>query len=146
MTQRNKNILLVIGIVSFFLLAYIFSFSNTIALGKQLNVLNRQERLYKSAPSQLSALVAKETALDKILKSNNLSGSSVQNNLLKMLNSISLDFPFKIIDFKNPHIALNKATNSETTVYDFTLEGIYNTLQEVVYFCLIYTSPSPRDS
>lgn len=133
MTQRTKNTILVVGIVCLFIFAYIFSFSNTLEIGNQLSILKKKERLYQSAPSQLSALNAKEIALDQILKSNNISGNSLQNNLLKMLNSISLANPFKIIDFKNPHITTNKATNSETTVYDFTLEGNYNTLQEVIY-------------
>ena len=133
MTQKNKNISLITGLVFVFILAYVYGFSKTIAVGNQLEQLQKQELLYKSAPSQLKALTVKEANLNKVLEANNLSGTSLQNNLLEMLNTSSANLNFKITGFENPHLVKEPATGSNITTYNFTLSGDYNSLIQIIH-------------
>jgi len=133
MTQKNKNILLVIGLLLGILIAYQYSFSKTFRINKEVTKLENQKEKYQSAPAQLAALTNKEKQLDDILKKNNVEGNSLQNNILKVLNTLSEDTAFTIITFEEPHRYLDETTQKTTTSYNFTLQGDYKSLIEVIY-------------
>ena len=96
--------------------------------------------MYQSAPTQLAALANKEQQLDEVLKKNNVAGTSLQNNILKMLHETATTIKtttgkdsFKIIAFETPHEYADTATGSTTITYDFTLEGTYQSLIQTIY-------------
>lgn len=133
MTQKNKNIGLGIGLFLIWLVAWQYGFKETYRLQKQASKLENQKQVYQSAPAQLAALSKKESELNKILKQNNVEGSSLQNNLLKNLNTLSKDLGFSIITFEEPHIYQDPETMQNTTTYSMTLQGDYKSLREVIF-------------
>ncbi|RZS92316.1 hypothetical protein [Aquimarina brevivitae] len=133
MTQKNKNILLVAGLLLLWGIAYIFGFSKTIALSTHINELQQQKKIHQSAPAQLAALAKKEKQLDAILAKNKVAGSSIQNNLLKTLQEVSEATSVMVVNFDTPHILTDTETNKVTTTYQFTLEGDYKSLRNVIY-------------
>jgi len=133
MNQKNKNILLVFGLVLLVLIAYFFSFSKTIDLNNQLLILEKKKQLYESAPRQLSLLSNKEKNLDQFLQKNNLTGLSLQNNLLEVLNKESVTNDIKIISFNEPHEYKEASKKSTVTTYKFELSGSYNSLIKVLH-------------
>ncbi len=133
MTQRNKNILLVVGLLLMFFIAYRFGYSKTFSLRSEVTKLETQKLAYQSAPAQLAALTNKEKQLDEILQKNNVEGSSLQNNILTTLNTLSNLSEFKIIAFEEPHIFTDEASQKTATTYNFTIQGNYKSLINVVY-------------
>ena len=133
MNQKNKNILLIAGLILFWILAYVFGFSKTIDLIAQNDKLQAQKEIHQSAPAQLAALAKKEKQLNEILAKNNVEGSSVQNNLLKTLQNLSSTSDFMVVNFEEPHVSVDEPSNKVTTTYNFTLEGDYKSLLNVVY-------------
>ena len=133
MNQKNKNILLIVGLILFWILAYAFGFSKTIDLIAQNDKLQAQKEIHQSAPAQLAALAKKEKQLNEILAKNNVEGSSVQNNLLKTLQNLSSTSDFMVVNFEEPHVSVDEPSNKVTTTYNFTLEGDYKSLLSVVY-------------
>ncbi len=133
MTQKNKNIALIIGLILVLFVAYQYGFAKTVALRKEVSKLQDQKEAYQSAPTQLAALANKEKQLDEILKKNNVEGNSLQNNILKVLNTLSADSEFAIIAFEEPHSYLDESSQKTATTYNFTLQGDYTSLINVVY-------------
>ncbi|WP_108804567.1 hypothetical protein [Aquimarina sp. Aq107] len=133
MTQKNKNIVLIIGLLLVLFIAYRYGFAKTFAIHKEVTKLENQKKIYESAPTQLVALANKEKQLDEILKNNNVEGNSLQNNILKVLNTLSSDSNFKIINFEKPHKYIDEDSQKTTTTYNFTLQGDYKSLIHVVY-------------
>ncbi|MHA7057060.1 hypothetical protein ACWGOQ_0007565 [Aquimarina sp. M1] len=133
MTQRNKNILLVISLLLVLYVAYQFGFAKTFAIHNKMVALQSQKEAYQSAPAQLAALTNKERQLDEILKKNNVEGNSLQNSILKVLNTLSGDSKYKIITFEEPHTYYDETSKETTTTYNFTLQGDYKSLIQVVY-------------
>ncbi|WP_299223283.1 hypothetical protein [uncultured Aquimarina sp.] len=133
MTQKNKNIALIIGLILVLFIAYQYGFSKTFAVSKKVATLQSQKEAYQSAPAQLATLANKEKQLDEILKKNNVEGNSLQNNILKVLNTLSVNSEFKIIIFEEPHVYVDETSKETTTTYNFTLQGDYKSLINVVY-------------
>ncbi|WP_200831877.1 hypothetical protein [Aquimarina sp. AU474] len=133
MTQRNKNIFLVSGLIATLFFAYYFGFAKTFAVSSEVAKLEDKKQAYQSAPAQLAVLANKEKQLDEILKKNNVEGNSLQNNILKTLNTLSNDSGFSIVAFEEPHAFTDETTQKTTTTYNFTLQGDYKSLINVVY-------------
>jgi hypothetical protein len=131
MTQRNKNILLVIGFLLLVVVAYNFAFSKTIDLKKRINTLEQKTESIESFALAAATLEKREKFADSVLNKNNIKNSSIQNNLLEFLNILSSDGNFTISDFNEPHtFSENGAT---ITSYQFTLKGNYNEVLQVIY-------------
>jgi hypothetical protein len=131
MSQRNKNILLVVGFLLLILIAYNFAFSKTIALKKQVDTLEQKTKSLSNYALLAANLEKREKFADSILNKNNINSSSIQNNLLEFLNILSSDGNFTISDFNEPHtFSENGAT---ITSYQFTLKGNYNEVLQVIY-------------
>jgi len=133
MSQKNKNIVLVLGLVLVVLIAYFFGISKTIEVSNQLSILKQKQQLYQSAPQQLALLANKEKALDQVLQENNLTGLSLQNNLLEVLNKESLIHIFKITAFNEPHKYFDETTKSTVSTYQFEISGSYNSIIQVIH-------------
>ena len=131
MTNKTKNILLVIGFISTLLLCYKLAISKTHSLKKEYNSLTAQETLFKNAPKQVSLLKQKQQYYDRILEKYQLNGNSVQNNLLKTINRYSDSTNIRVITFLEPHISIKN--DLKTNSYQFTLEGDFNNILKLIY-------------
>ncbi|WP_308990635.1 hypothetical protein QLS71_004045 [Mariniflexile litorale] len=131
MTKKTKNVLLLVGFVLTLLLCYQIAISKTVALKKEYNTLKQQETLFKNTPKQVELLKQKQRYYDGLLSKYQLNGSSVQNNLLKTINSYADSTNLKVIEFIEPHIIYQNELKVST--YQFTLEGNYNAILKLIY-------------
>ncbi|HET8885641.1 MAG TPA: type 4a pilus biogenesis protein PilO [Salinimicrobium sp.] len=131
MKSKQKNILLIIGFFTALILSYKLAFSKTFLLKNEFNQLKKEEAILENIPKQLSVLKQKETYYDSILTRYQLTESSVQNNLLKTINSFSQENDLKVVDFSEPHIVSQKDLTIKT--YQFSVEGDYNSIVHLVY-------------
>ncbi|WP_407556492.1 hypothetical protein [Winogradskyella sp. 4-2091] len=131
MSKKQKNIALIIGFVVALILCHQLAISNTLEQKKQYNSLKSQELLFKNAPKQLSLLKQKEVYYDSLLTKYQLDGSSIQNNLLKVINVFANDNNLKVVSFLEPH----SITKNDLTIktYEFVLEGNYNAINQLIH-------------
>lgn len=134
MSPWNRNILLVAGFAIIFVLAYKFSFLKTIEISHQLKELKEEIKFNSQTTYNKEMLLGKEIYLDSILEKEKRNNSSIQNDLLKKLNTYSEDFSFKLIQFQEPHI-FSLEDQTVTSSFQFTLEGDYKSL-EILLFLL----------
>jgi len=131
MTKKTKNILLVAGFVLTLVICYKLAISKTIEQKQQYTALKQQETLFKNAPKKLSLLKQKEIYYDSLLTNYQLDGSSIQNNLLKTINTFADTNYIKVISFLEPHIIIENDLTIKT--YKFILEGNYNAINKLIY-------------
>ncbi|WP_179317211.1 hypothetical protein [Winogradskyella undariae] len=131
MSKKQKNIALIIGFIVALFLCYQLAISNTLQQKNQYNTLKAQELLFKNAPKQLSLLKQKEVYYDSLLTKYQLDGSSIQNSLLKVINTFAKDNNLKVVSFLEPHsIAKNELT---INTYEFVLEGNFNAINQLIH-------------
>lgn len=131
MTNKTKNILLIAGFVLVLFTCYQFAISNTINVKHQYSALKHEEALFKNTPKQLTILKQKQTYFDSILRANKFDGSSVQNNLLKIINTFAENNSLKVINFLEPHIQTKDDLVIKT--YELTLEGDFNGILQLIH-------------
>lgn len=131
MTNKNKNIVLVLGFILALVLCYLLTISKTFQQKKQYNTLKKQELLFKNAPKKLSLLKQKEVYYDSLLTKYQLNGSSIQNNLLKTINTFANGNDLKVISFLEPHTITKNDLTIKT--YLFVLEGEYNNINQLIH-------------
>jgi hypothetical protein len=131
MTQRNKNILLILGFVAALLIAYQVAFSKTIAVKNEVKSLKEQSISFQDLANLSATLDQREKFADSVLKKNNIKNISIQNNLLEFLNQESTDNDFIISNFSEPHQIV--ADDTSIISYQFVLEGNFDDLLNVVY-------------
>lgn len=131
MTQKNKNILLIIGFLLVLVLSYRMAFSRTLSAHREVNALEEETVTFENLAGMSATLNAREKFADSVLRKNNIRNSSIQNNLLELLNQESEEKHFTITEFNEPHeFTENGAT---ITSYRFTLRGEFNVMQDVLY-------------
>ena len=133
MIAQNKIIFLLIGLLLAYVLAYQFAIRNTVEIYKEINRLEKDMQLAQNSTMQYTTLKKKEQGLNTILAKNNIDEHAIQNSLLKTLNSISKNLKFSILKFEEPHSYRDTETKEMTTTYNFTLEGDYTTLIQVIH-------------
>jgi len=131
MTYKLKNILLLLGLILMCFVCYQLAISKTIDLRAQYKTLRHEEDLFKSTPKQLRILKQKQVYYDSILVSNKLDANSVQNSLLRNINSFAEVTNLKVISFLEPHITVNEDLTVKT--YEFVLEGDYNNIIKLIH-------------
>lgn len=131
MTNKTKNILLVAGFIISLILCYHLAISNTLVLKKEYNDLKEEELLFKNTPKKLPLLKQKETYYDSLLSKYQIQDGSIQNNLLKSINTFTSNNSLKVIGFLEPHIF--KANDLNIKTYQFTIEGNYNSILKLIY-------------
>ncbi|PWH84586.1 hypothetical protein DIS18_05350 [Algibacter marinivivus] len=113
------------------MLCYQLAINKTFQQKKQFNTLSQEALLFKNGSKQLSLLKQKEVYYDSLLTKYQLDGSSIQNNLLKVINAFANKNNLKVISFLEPHkIAKN---NLVIKTYGFILEGDYNSINKLIY-------------
>jgi hypothetical protein len=131
MTQRNKNILLILGFIAVLFLCYQVSIKKTFALKTEITKLNDSISRYEYLSKESQNLKAKESYFDSILSTNNLKNISIQNNILEDLNTLSEKKGFSIIGFNEPHSISENGINISS--YAFTVQGDFNDILELIY-------------
>ena len=131
MTQRTKNIILIIGFVLLLIVSYLFAISETLDTRSQVIELEKEATNFSQLNSRSLSLKRQEKFLDSILVVNKIKNTSVQNNLLDLLNEESAKNGFSISSFNEPHVF--KDDLSSITSYSFSLQGDFNDLSAVIY-------------
>lgn len=125
MRLNRRNKLLLLGFLLALYICYSFAISNTIFYYKEYNSKKSMITDNSSSPKLIYKLQQKEKQLNQILSRYKINTSEFfQNDLLKQLNTYSDAYHLKIIDFKEPHVIMEKEII--TTSYIFSLEGSYN--------------------
>ncbi|WP_394973676.1 hypothetical protein [uncultured Croceitalea sp.] len=131
MTSKAKFLSLVFGAILLLLLSYFLAISKTVGVKKEYTSIKKQSLLYGDISKQLKVFSKKEVYYDSILQSMNLADTSLENNLLKTLNTLAEKEEVKLKNFEAPHIF--SKNDSEYIVYNFTLDGNYTALLKVLY-------------
>jgi len=131
MTIKTKNILLVAGFIISLFFCYQLAIYKTIMLKTEHNALKKEEQLFKNTPKQLSLLLQKQKYYDSLLNKYQIKGSSIQNNLLKTINSIADSSHLKVVRFLEPHVIKNNEIMTKT--YQVTIEGNYNNIIKLIH-------------
>ncbi|TCK68068.1 hypothetical protein DFQ05_1853 [Winogradskyella wandonensis] len=131
MTKKQKNIALVVGFFLALIICYQFALSNTLEQRKRYNALQLESKVFENSPKQLSILNQKETYYDSLLEEYQLDDSSLQNNLLKTINTFAEENHIKVINFLEPHISQKNELTIKT--YQFVLEGDYNSINKLIF-------------
>ncbi|WP_299550675.1 hypothetical protein [Seonamhaeicola sp.] len=131
MKSKTKNIILIIGFFLALVLCYQLALSKTLALKTEFKTLKKQDLLFESTPKQLSLLKQKQKYYDSILVKHQINGSSLQNNLLKAINTFADSSNIKVVSFSEPHVINQNALKINT--YQFSLEGNYNAMIKLIY-------------
>jgi len=132
MKQRTKNFILVIVFIITCSLAYRYSISKTLTLKKQVSLLRESIKNSDEKRQKIRILKLKNQHLDSIIENNNLKFSSVQNQLLTVLNKNSDSLNFKIISFKEPHVFISD-NEEKFTSFRFKLEGNYKAFEKILF-------------
>jgi Tfp pilus assembly protein PilO len=131
MTQKTKNILLILGFLLTAVIAYEFAIVNTLRLKKEYKTLKQEAVVFDNMPAQLSSLKQREKYYDSLLTKYQLGESSMQNSMLRTINTYAEANKLKVIGFIEPHkIAQNDLT---INTYQFTLEGDYNAIITLIH-------------
>lgn len=131
MTNKQKNIGLLIGFVLILILSYQLAITKTLEQKNEYENLKQEALLFNNAPKQLSLLKQKERYYDSLLVTYQLDGSSIQNNLLAAINDYANKNNLTVVSFLEPHMVTKNELDIKT--YDFTLEGNYNSIIGLIY-------------
>lgn len=131
MNNKKKNILLLLGFVLALIACYQFAISKTIVLKREYDNLKQQKTVFQNLPEQMAMLKQKKHYYDSILSKYHLDESSVQNNLLKTINTFAGKNDLKVVGFLEPHLYQKNELTLKT--YQFTLEGNFNPILKLIY-------------
>lgn len=131
MTSKQSNIALITGFILLLIVCYQFAISNTTEEKQKLDALKIESKIFENSPKRLSILKKKKVYYDSLLAKYQLDDSSIQNNLLKTINTFAEANDIKVVSFLEPHIT----TKNDLTVntYEFVLEGEYNPINKLIY-------------
>lgn len=131
MTYKTRNIIAVIGFILGLVICYQLAISKTIDSKKEFVSLKQQESFIQNAPEQLALLNKKKQYYSSFLAKYRLEETSIQNNLLKTINSFTDSTNLIIIDFKEPHIT--KKEDLTINTFQIILEGDYKSIIKLVH-------------
>jgi len=131
MTQKTKNIILVSSFAVLLLLSYKFAFSKTIETKIAYDILEKEAVIFDNLPTQLSTLKRKEKYNDSILTEYQLSGNSIQNSMLKTINTYAEQHNITLSNFVEPHQI--QRDDLKINTYQFSLEGSYNEMITLIH-------------
>lgn len=131
MTQKTRNIILVVGFLLTVIIAYKYAIANTLQLKSEYKTLKQEAVVFDNMPQQLSSLKQREKYYDSLLTKYQLGESSMQNSMLRAINTYAEANKLKVVGFIEPHkIAQNDLT---INTCQFTLEGDYNAIITLIH-------------
>lgn len=132
MTDKQKNIILIVGFVVLLIISYLFSVQKTIDLKKRTATLRKEKEMINNASQHIFVLQQENRYLDSILNSKEISiENSFQQTLLQKLNVFQKEVPVEIIAFNEPHKIEQNSTLLET--YSFQIKGNFNALLKLLH-------------
>ena len=131
MKSKKKIQLLIGGILLLLFVCYKLALQNTLDVKGEYNRLIASTESLKDTPKRLSLLHQKENYFDSILNQMDLGDTSMQNNLLRVLNEEGEKNNLKVIDFNQPHVF--SSDGNELYTYSFVLNGNYNNILKTIY-------------
>ena len=104
MNYKQKNRILLIGLVILLLASYQFSFKKTFELSSELKTLKKDKETLDNAGGKLNLLQQQNRYLDSVLTSKDLlADQSFQQNLLQKVNGLREEHKLKIVSLEEPH-------------------------------------------
>ncbi|QLE02037.1 hypothetical protein HX109_10905 [Galbibacter sp. BG1] len=131
MKGKTKNIILLLGFLITCFICYRFAISNTLEAYTTYKKLEQENLLFKNIPKQQVMLKKQNVYLDSLLNKYQIGGTSIQNNLLKNLNTNSDSLGLKLVEFEKAHVFEKKQLTINSHI--FTLEGSYGDLLKLIY-------------
>ncbi len=131
MTPKYKNVLLILGFIFVIILSYKLSISKTLTLKNEYHTLKKEALLFENTPKRLSLLKQKQKYYDSLLNKYQIKGSSIQNNLLKTINTYADSNKLKVVNFLEPHTYKNNDLTLKT--HKFTVQGNYNAILKLIH-------------
>ncbi len=131
MNIRQKNKWLIIGTVAFLILGYYVSIGETLSLRSNYQHLKSQEALFDNIPLRLSQLVRKEHYYDSLLVHHQITETSVQNNLLKVIDRYAEDHPIRVVSFDQAHKL--ESRDRSISSYVFRVDGDFKSILGLAY-------------
>jgi len=128
---KNKIVALLIGFVFVLVLSYSLAISKTLDIRKQYKTLKNEESQFNNLSQQLSMLHKKDAHLDSILASLNLGNTSIENNLLRVVNQETDKNDLKVMDFDPPHTYQMDGTTYKT--FNFVLRGNFTDILKTIH-------------
>lgn len=120
-----------LGIVLMLLASYRFAISNTLDARKEYQRLELQKDQVGNIPKTIAALRQKESYYDSILKKMDIGDTSVQNNLLRIINEEAKGQNVKVMDLNEPHVEFED--NNRRITYSFSLGGGYTGILKTIH-------------
>ena len=131
MTDKQKNIALVVGFLVLLIISYVFSIQKTLDLKSRLSLLEKEQELLSNANERIFSLQQQNKYLDSILINKNLSiENSFQQTILNTLSEFAKTVPIDIISFEEPHSFVQDNTYLHT--YSFEVKGEFSSLLKLV--------------
>lgn len=120
-----------IGFVLVLLLSYTLAISKTLQTRSEYVALEREQQQFNNLSQQLYLLHRKEAHLDSVLQSLNLDNTSIENNLLRVVNLEAEKNHLKVINFDPPHMYEMDGTIFKT--FNFVLRGSFTDILKAIH-------------
>lgn len=131
MTIQHKNKLLIFGFFAILFFGYYLSISETLSVKANYDKLITEEALFKNIPERLHALNQKEVHYSKLLINNQITETSLQNNLLRMVEKYAQTHSIDDITLLEPHTA--STGNRTISSYMFDVTGDFKSILGLGY-------------
>lgn len=126
MKIRDRNRLLIAGSVVALILCHKLAFSETFAVKGEYDRLKREQVLFGDIPAQKALLGLKKKRYDSLLRVYQVTGTSLQNGLLKTIDRYVKINGIELVEFGEPHVV--QQGELSLTNYMFTVSGDFNAL------------------
>ena len=132
MSILNKNSILIIGFLLSLWVCYAIAISPTIKLKTEVDALKKRHLENEQTLNNLNLLLFQKKQYDQLLDKYNLnSETSLQNNLLEVLNKFGKESKVTIVSFNQPHTFKSKNTKFKT--YSFKLKGNFTSILKIIH-------------
>jgi len=133
MTDKQKNITLVVGFLLLLLISYVFSIQKTIDLKSKLTMQKKEKELMYNAGIRIFNLQQKNKYLDAVLQQKELSiKNSFQQLLFNKLNVFKKECSIEVIAFNVPHQIIKN--NTKLLTYSFKIKGNFIALLKLTNY------------
>lgn len=132
MNILQKNSILLLGFLLSLWVCFVLAITPTLELKSQVDVLKKKHFENQQILSNLNSLLLQKKQYDQLLEKHHLSSrTSLQNNLLEVINQFGKENKLSIISFNKPHSFNNKNTRFKT--YSFKVRGSYSSILKLIH-------------
>ncbi len=131
MSIALKNKLLIASFILAVIVCYQLAFAETLKVKGQYNKLEMEQLLFENLPQRKLLLQQREKRYDSLLQAYQVSGTSLQNNLLKTIDRFAKINGLKLVKFEEPHRV--REGDLVITNYLFSVSGDYSAILALIY-------------